>query len=420
MLGQQRVGLVVACLDTLQVQDRDATQASQLAREPDVHHGVHGGGEHRDAQAQTREVDGGIDLGRLDRLHAGRQRDIVKAIGPPDAIEPRSATWSGCDVLLKLLRSPARSIAPPSTGAARRWRVTGRARTPRSSEYTGVTVASRSAQPRHRPPLPDWSTSTTSAPPPPTTLGHHGAHAAAAIRSTHRGPSPGPSAGVAEAGDAAAHRCLQAPGRVQRAGLPDPRRASSGCRRPLVRQPRPGRGTSSTHPGHPGRGRDALGRARPSRWPGCAPTVPRSSASGPPATNGSGSPRRSPASRAWCSSPPMTTRGSSPARAPAAWRSWSSSRSWATAPDAVHGAGAHRGWRTGVRCRDGRQVAPTRCPRVRRGAGGSRGCGGVAARGSHRALGRRAGRPDRGGRDAHLGARRAHLPSTCRGMPTAS
>ncbi len=141
---QDRVGLVVACLDTLQVEDRDTTQTSQLTREPDVDDGVHGRRQHRDAQVQASEVDRGVHLRGLDGLDAGRQRDVIEAVGRADGVDARCASGTSG-------RSPARDSCVvtgtvdrpslmPRRRTARRWRVTGRARTPRSGEYTGVTT----------------------------------------------------------------------------------------------------------------------------------------------------------------------------------------------------------------------------------------------------------------------------------------
>ena len=78
MRSSTSVRVVVARLDALEVEDRDAAQARQLAGEADVDDGIHGGREDRDAQAQAGELDAGVDVGGLDRLGPGASETSSK------------------------------------------------------------------------------------------------------------------------------------------------------------------------------------------------------------------------------------------------------------------------------------------------------------------------------------------------------
>ena len=81
--------VVVACLDALEVEDREATQAGQLAGHPHVDDGVHGRSQDRDGEVDATERLAEVDVGRLDRVRARRQRDVLEAVGRPDGIDLR-------------------------------------------------------------------------------------------------------------------------------------------------------------------------------------------------------------------------------------------------------------------------------------------------------------------------------------------
>ena len=94
---EDRVGLVVAGLDALEVQDREAAESGQLAGEPGVDHRVHRRREHGDRERDAGERDRDVDVGRLDRLGAGGQRDVLEAVGRPEVVDlrPEHATAGG-------------------------------------------------------------------------------------------------------------------------------------------------------------------------------------------------------------------------------------------------------------------------------------------------------------------------------------
>ena len=86
---EDRVGVVVAGLDALEVEDREAAEAGQRAGHPGVDDGVHRGGEDRDRQVDAAEGLGEIDVGRLDGVGAGGERDVLEAVGRADRVDLR-------------------------------------------------------------------------------------------------------------------------------------------------------------------------------------------------------------------------------------------------------------------------------------------------------------------------------------------
>ena len=81
------VGIVVARLDALKVEDGEPTEPGQFAGHPCVDDRVHRGGEDRDGEVDAAEGLGQIDVGRLDRVGAGGERDILEAVGRPDGVD---------------------------------------------------------------------------------------------------------------------------------------------------------------------------------------------------------------------------------------------------------------------------------------------------------------------------------------------
>ena len=86
---EDRVRIVVARLDTLEVEDRQAAEPRQRAGHPRVDDGVHRRGEDRDRQVDAAERLGQVDVGRLDRVGAGRERHVLEAVGRPDRVHLR-------------------------------------------------------------------------------------------------------------------------------------------------------------------------------------------------------------------------------------------------------------------------------------------------------------------------------------------
>ncbi len=87
---EDRGRVVVAGLDALEVEDGEAAEAGEHAGAPGVDDGVHGGGEDRDAERDAGEVLLQRDVVRLDGLRAGRERDVLEAVGRADRVDLRA------------------------------------------------------------------------------------------------------------------------------------------------------------------------------------------------------------------------------------------------------------------------------------------------------------------------------------------
>jgi hypothetical protein len=87
--GEDLAGFVVAGLDTLQVQDRETAKAGQLSRKTGVDDRVHGGRQDRDREGDAAQLDRQVNVRRLDRARAGRQRDVLEAVGGTDRVDLR-------------------------------------------------------------------------------------------------------------------------------------------------------------------------------------------------------------------------------------------------------------------------------------------------------------------------------------------
>ncbi len=86
---EHRIGVVVTSLDTLEVEDREATEASQRAGHPGVDHRVHRGGQDRDRQVDAAQGLGEIDVRRLDGVGARSERHVLETVGRADRIHLR-------------------------------------------------------------------------------------------------------------------------------------------------------------------------------------------------------------------------------------------------------------------------------------------------------------------------------------------
>jgi hypothetical protein len=89
---EDRCGVVVPCLQALEVEDGDAAETLELSREADIDDGVHGGGEDGDRQLETGDPNGGVHVRGLDGARAGRQRDVIEAVGSAQGIDPGGST----------------------------------------------------------------------------------------------------------------------------------------------------------------------------------------------------------------------------------------------------------------------------------------------------------------------------------------
>ena len=184
MRSQHGVRIVVARLDALQVEDGDAAQAGQLAREPDVHDGVHGRGEDGDAEPQAGEVDGRC-----------RPRRARRSPCPARARRHRSRRWAGWSRpwtarrgrVRGLLRLPGwyRSIDRHRRWSRSRWRVTWPSTDPalrRVYRRDSISpIEHRASDARHA-----GLASTTSGAAAAGLAGIVGAHPAAALRADPR------------------------------------------------------------------------------------------------------------------------------------------------------------------------------------------------------------------------------------------
>ena len=156
---EDRVGIVVAGLDALEVQDREPAEAGQLAGQPGIDDRVHRRGEDRDREVDAAERLGEVDVGRLDGVGAGRERDVLEAVGRADRVDLRvedaplgRVAGSGMCVVA------VRSITWPSC-AASRWAACCRESTSDARPPDGRVTAStpgrrRRASARTRRPAP--------------------------------------------------------------------------------------------------------------------------------------------------------------------------------------------------------------------------------------------------------------------------
>ena len=87
MRTEHRHGVLVARLDALQVQHRQAAEPGQLTRRPCVDDRVHRRREDGDGEIDAGELDRRVDVRWLDRLQPGRERDIVEAVGGAERID---------------------------------------------------------------------------------------------------------------------------------------------------------------------------------------------------------------------------------------------------------------------------------------------------------------------------------------------
>ena len=105
--------------------------------------GIHGRGEDRDRKSEAAELDCRVDVGRVKRLGAGRQRHVVEAVGRradcPSWTALRRSVGSAADRL-----SAGTATLPTVTAdqtLPRRLRSTDRASLDKSRQYTDVTSA---------------------------------------------------------------------------------------------------------------------------------------------------------------------------------------------------------------------------------------------------------------------------------------
>src|SRR5581483_1063471 len=90
------IRLVVAGLDSLEIEDRETAEPGERGGEADVDDRVHRRGEDRDRERQSAEDLIERDVGRLDRVRAGRERDVLEAVRRPDRVDLRAeGTTSG-------------------------------------------------------------------------------------------------------------------------------------------------------------------------------------------------------------------------------------------------------------------------------------------------------------------------------------
>ena len=83
-------GVVVAELHALEVEEREPAEAGELGGQPDVGDRVHRRGDDRELEADAAEVLREDDVGRVDRVRAGGERDVLEAVGRADRVHLRA------------------------------------------------------------------------------------------------------------------------------------------------------------------------------------------------------------------------------------------------------------------------------------------------------------------------------------------
>jgi hypothetical protein len=89
-LREHCIGIVVPSLNTLEVQDRQPTETSERPGEARIDDRVHRGREDGDRERNAAEIKGEVDVGGLDRVGAGRKRDVLEAVRRPDRVDLRA------------------------------------------------------------------------------------------------------------------------------------------------------------------------------------------------------------------------------------------------------------------------------------------------------------------------------------------
>ena len=84
---QDLVGGVVARLDALEVEDRQPSEPPQLGRQPHVRDRIHCGGQDRNLERNAAEVLRKDNVGGINGVGAGGQRDILEAVRGSDRID---------------------------------------------------------------------------------------------------------------------------------------------------------------------------------------------------------------------------------------------------------------------------------------------------------------------------------------------
>ena len=78
--------VLVAGVEPFQVDEGDAAVAAHADGEVDVGHGVHGRRQERDLQPMPADLDGEVDLGRIQGHGTGNERHLVEAVGAAQPI----------------------------------------------------------------------------------------------------------------------------------------------------------------------------------------------------------------------------------------------------------------------------------------------------------------------------------------------
>ena len=84
---QDGIGILVANLDALQVEDGQAAQAGELARKSRVDDRIHRRRQDRDLEWQATKRLREVHVRRLDRDGTGRQRDVLESVGRSQLVD---------------------------------------------------------------------------------------------------------------------------------------------------------------------------------------------------------------------------------------------------------------------------------------------------------------------------------------------
>ena len=94
-----RRSILVAGVQPLEVDERDATVAAHAHGEVGIRHGIHGRRHEGDLQPQPADLDRQLDFGRVRGHRAGHQRHLVEAVGASQPIGCCANALPGCSIM---------------------------------------------------------------------------------------------------------------------------------------------------------------------------------------------------------------------------------------------------------------------------------------------------------------------------------
>ena len=127
-LGEQRLGVLVAGPEALEVEHAQAAELAEHDRRLRAHDGVHRGAQDRDVEAEGVDGPGGRHILRVARAPRGHDRDVVECVGPARALSAPELDLHGHPVSLPVGAWPpgSRGSSPRFVEARRRVELTRR------------------------------------------------------------------------------------------------------------------------------------------------------------------------------------------------------------------------------------------------------------------------------------------------------